>query len=210
MVRPPPGSKAEQASQALARLAALGTRRPLLCSSEPSARCSGGLNRPAARDHRPSGSPRYTPPRALLAPSPRPGVRGRPPATVRGREPWQSRAGAGGHRTLGTCAGVVPAAAEQRTCAPGVTFGRLQVSSPVLAAAQPHGTAASQPLAPLPGPADTPGAARLERTSPPGAGSAPGLRSLPGPRERADHAARRFYVLPGRRPPRGPLLSPGA
>lgn len=53
---------------------------------------------------------------------------------------------------MGTRAGVVPAAAARRTCAPGVTFGRSQVSSPVLAATQPHGTAAPRPLASAPRP----------------------------------------------------------
>lgn len=54
----------------------------------------------------------------------------------------------------------MPAAAARRTCAPAVTFGRSQVSSPVLAAAQPHGTTASPPLASAPRPGRHPGSWR--------------------------------------------------
>lgn len=57
MARPSPGGKAAQALQALAGLAASGAGRPLPCSSDPSARCSGGLDEPAARAHRPPGIP---------------------------------------------------------------------------------------------------------------------------------------------------------
>lgn len=75
MARPPPGGKAAQASQALAGLAASGTRRPLPCSS---AQSSGGLDDlPPVPTDRP-GSPRRAGPRVPLALSPRPGVRGGP------------------------------------------------------------------------------------------------------------------------------------
>lgn len=57
MARPPPGGKAAQASQALARLSPSGTGLLLPCSSDPSALCSGGLDGPAARAHRPPRIP---------------------------------------------------------------------------------------------------------------------------------------------------------
>lgn len=65
------------------------------------------------------------------------------------------------------------------TCAPRVTFGRSQVSSPVLAAAQPHGSSPRPRRPPAP-----PGAARPK----PAHGQCPvrrGVRAgppLPGPR----------------------------
>lgn len=64
-----------------------------------------------------------------------------------------------------------------------------------------HATRLGSPARPAP--------PKLALTSRLGAGRAWDLSSLLGPRERADHAARRFYALPGRRPPQGPLLSPG-
>lgn len=57
MARPPPSGKAAQASQTLAGLAASGAGRPLQCSSDPSDPCSGGLDEPAARAHRPPRIP---------------------------------------------------------------------------------------------------------------------------------------------------------
>lgn len=75
MARPPPGGKAAQASQALAALAALGTRRPLPCSWAQSG--SGLDDLPPVPTDRP-GSPRRASPRVPLALSPRPGVRGGP------------------------------------------------------------------------------------------------------------------------------------
>lgn len=106
MARPPPGGKAAQASQALAGLAPSGTGLPLPCSSDPSALCSGELDGPASRAHRPPRIPTLRCSRTYSLFS-RPGVRGRPRRELepgsRGKA-GQVRAAAGRGDPGGGCA----------------------------------------------------------------------------------------------------------
>lgn len=191
-------------------MASSGTGLPLPCSSDPSALCSGRPDGPAARAHLPSQIPKLRCPARTLGSLPRVRELGEVPARVGAWEPRQSRAGAGSSRTWGPGRGLCLRLQRSARARPELPLGARRCP---LQSLQQHSPMAPQfpgRSPPLHAPGDTPGAARLARTSPLGSCSAPGFRSLLGPRERADHAARRFYARRGRRPPHGPLLSSGA
>lgn len=142
--------------------------------------------------------------------SPRIRELGEAPARVRTRERWQNRAGAGSSRMWGPGWGLCLRLQRGARARPELPLGARRCPLQSLQQHSPMAPPLPGRSPPLPAPVDTPGAVWLARTSPLGSWGEPGLSSLPGPRERADHAARRFYARPGRRPAHGPLLSSGA